>query len=166
MVLFYLLYLINISRSITNLQFLHFRLLLDVNPSEKELQLEKKAKSIEQEACQYDLPSTFMKWAAMKREGARIEREIFQLQEKRVQVKSAVWRQQLSRALQARTIVIWALVFFVIEAKTEPAPLFEFASAWTFPFGRLLAIPNYSSGAVSAIGWTVLCQRFFGRIFQ
>ena len=140
--------------------------MLELPPSKEEQELSAQVRKIEIEAREYDLPSTFMTWAKMKRQAAKIEKEVLKKEEARRLKTAEPWRQFAKKMLGYRNTVVFLALFFAYESTLVKAPLLEFPSGWMFPFSRILALPNYSGGALSVIGWSVLCQRFFGRFLK
>lgn len=140
------------------------RLLLDLPPSKEEVNLKSEIRRIYREAREFDLPSTFMTYAKMTRKAAKMERELLKLEEERRVKGQASWRIKAKRALGYRNALSFAFFFFVYERTLVAAPLLEYPSAWMFPAARILALPNYSAGALSVVGWSLLVQRFYARI--
>ena len=102
------------------LETIHFfldRFFLQLRPSTEEINLGKQVRSIEQESKIYELPATFMKWAKMKREAAKLEKDMLKLQEVRESDMKAPWRKQVQKILGFRQIVLFVVFFFVFEKK-------------------------------------------------
>ncbi len=139
---------------------------MQVRPSKAEGEIARQVAALEADARQYELPATFMKWAKMKRDAGKLEKELLKLQEQRRLDSAAAWRQHVSRAASMRLPVMLALLFFVYESQLPKAPLLEFSSAWLWPAGWMLASPNYSAGQLSVVGWATLCQILCARLFK
>lgn len=111
-----------------------------------------------------NLPATFMQWAKIKRKAVALERDQLKLSEARAQEAKASWRKRTAQALSWRMLLLSALLFYGVEASLPPAPLLELDAYWMWPMGRLLALPNYSSGALSVVGWSLVSQKVCARL--
>jgi len=137
--------------------------LLADRPSPEEDDLLKRATEAELEAEKFNLPATFMVWAKKRRDAMALHKELLKLQEARRLRSSASWRKTIQRVLGYRQMALFAGFFFVLEPMFVKAPLLEFSSAWLWPIGRFAAMPNYSAGSISVLGWSFVCQRFASR---
>ncbi|GBG32178.1 Tail-anchored protein insertion receptor WRB [Hondaea fermentalgiana] len=118
------------------------------------------------EAKEYNLPSTFMKWAKLKRQAAAKEREALKMAEARTLTAQASWRKRAAQILGLRQQVLWAALYFFYESSLPAAPLLEVESGWLWPLGRIFALPSYSAGSLSVLGWTFVCQKVASRVLE
>mmetsp|Transcript_14181 Transcript_14181/g.25178 ORF Transcript_14181/g.25178 Transcript_14181/m.25178 type:complete len:151 (-) Transcript_14181:307-759(-) len=140
------------------------RLLLNSKPTKEEMEMRREMNLLLVEAQKVNLPSTFMEWAKLKRKAGAIEKALLKKEEERNQAQKSPWRVRVKKALGLRHAVFFVVLFFFYEGTLPKAPLLEVSSAWMWPYGRILALPNYYAGALSVVGWSVVCQKFCGRL--
>eukprot|EP00512_Aurantiochytrium_limacinum_P004238 CAMPEP_0171497676 /NCGR_PEP_ID=MMETSP0958-20121227/7408_1 /TAXON_ID=87120 /ORGANISM="Aurantiochytrium limacinum, Strain ATCCMYA-1381" /LENGTH=142 /DNA_ID=CAMNT_0012031953 /DNA_START=59 /DNA_END=488 /DNA_ORIENTATION=- len=107
------------------LAFATKRWVIELRPSKEEIELQQDVARLEAEAKEYNLPSTFMKWAKLRRQAASREREVLKLAEARKIQAQASWRKRASQVLGFRQQVLWAALYFVYQSSLPPVPLLE-----------------------------------------
>mmetsp|Transcript_13613 Transcript_13613/g.24196 ORF Transcript_13613/g.24196 Transcript_13613/m.24196 type:complete len:113 (+) Transcript_13613:502-840(+) len=107
-----------------------------------------------------------MKWAKLRRQAASREREVLKLAEARKIQAQASWRKRASQVLGFRQQVLWAALYFVYQSSLPPVPLLEVESGWLWPVGKIFALPSYSAGSLSVLGWTFVCQKVSARVLE
>ena len=126
---------------------------LTVQENEKELQLRKDLKQLEEEIKTINMVDQFAQYAKLERKINKAKDELAKYKKSKSEV---FLKLKLGTNIIFHIVQLICMLFIIWNYRSEP--LISLPSGWVWPVGRILAFPTGISGAIGVTAWLLVCR--------